>query len=264
MTALGLGVGWRPGLATAIAARDDLGFVELMADSVGPVALPKEVRALKERGVKIALHSIQLSLGGADPLDLGRLDQLARLAEQTGACVVSDHVCFLRAGGREAGHMLPVPFSDEALDVLCENVLTARRVLPVPLALENIASFIRLPGGTMDEPTFLKLLLQRTGASLLLDVSNLHANAKNHGYDPVRWLDAAPLDRLAYVHLAGGIERDGLHHDTHAHPLEAGSLALLAELRRRASVPGVMLERDDAFPGQAELFGELDAIREPA
>jgi uncharacterized protein len=260
VSALGLGIGWRPQLAGAIAEREDLGFVELFAGALDPYALPREVLALKRRGVKIALHAIRLSLGGPDPLDARRLEELARLADLTGASVVSDHVCFHQAGGQNSGQLLPLPFDEVALEVLCENVSAAMKVLPVPLALENIASFVRFPGGTMDEPLFLSKLLEQTGASLLLDVANLHANSVNLGYDPVEWLDHAPLHRISYVHIAGGLVREGLYHDTHAHPLGAGPLALLTELRRRAYVPGVMLERDDAFPPKAELFAELDAI----
>jgi len=139
-------------------------------------------------------------------------------------------------------------------------VLEAKQAFDIPLALENIASLIEWPDDEMDEATFLFELLERTDTLLLLDIENVYANARNHDYDPVEFLERIPLDRIAYVHVAGGIERDGLYHDTHAHPIPAEVLQLLEELCARTAVPGVMLERDDRFPPDAETNAELDAI----
>jgi uncharacterized protein (UPF0276 family) len=265
---LGLGIGWRPQLAAAIERREDLGFVELMAESLDPLdplnSLPRPVRALKKRGVKIVLHSTMLSLGGAEPLARRRVERLAALADRTGATLVSDHVCFVRAGSVESGHLLPITHDEDGLAALVENVEAATKVLPVPLALENIASFIRLPGATMSEPQLFTRLFGATRALLLLDVANLWANALNLGLDPIAWLDGMPLHRLAYVHLAGGLQRGALYHDTHAHPLPRGPLDLLGVLAQRAPIPGAMLERDDHFPGEHELHAELDAIAREA
>lgn len=103
-------------------------------------------------------------------------------------------------------------------------------------------------------------MLERTDARLLLDIENVYANARNHGGDAVQFLRSIPLERVAYVHIAGGIDRAGLYHDTHTHPVPSPVLDLLAELCALTAVPGVMLERDDRFPPEAELIAELDAI----
>jgi len=91
--------------------------------------------------------------------------------------------------------------------------------IPAPLVLENIAAYLEWPGAEMDEATFLAEVLERTGELLLLDVANLHANARNLHWDPIAFLDSLPLELLAYVHVAGGEERQGHYHDTHAHAL---------------------------------------------
>jgi len=258
---LGLGVGWRPELALAIDRRRDVGFVEILAENVDPQKpLPASLRRLRERGVQIVVHSVGLSLGGAEPLDQRRLDRLARVAEWAGAVCVSDHVAFVRAGGRGTGHLLPVPYTEIALSVLCDNVSRARRALPVPLALENIATLFEWPGPAFDEPALLSRLTAATGALLVLDVSNLFANARNQGFASRDWLARAPLDRIAYVHVGGGVARGGLWHDTHAHAVPLECLALLRLLRHRMPLPGVLLERDDRFPPEAEVNSELDAI----
>lgn len=260
---LGLGVGWRPELALAIDRHPGLGFVELTAENHDPRRrLPAAIDQLIARGVRVVVHGVSLSLGGAEPLDPARLEALAALARRAGAPLVSEHVAFVRAGGMEAGHLLPVPRTRQSLEVLVENVLAARRALPQPLALENIATVVEWPGGEVGEAEFLAELLERTDSRLLLDVSNVHANARNHGLDPLAYLERLPLERLAYVHVGGGEERDGVYHDTHAHRVHPAALDLLEELAARVEVPGAMLERDDDFPPAGELVAELDAIRE--
>jgi uncharacterized protein len=131
----------------------------------------------------------------------------------------------------------------------------------VPLALENIAALINWPGEEMTEGQFLYDLVDRTGVRLLIDVANLHTNHVNRGEDPAKALDELPVEAIAYVHVAGGFERDGVWHDSHAHPVPPQVLDVLAELASRVSPPGVLLERDENFPEPAELERELDAIR---
>jgi uncharacterized protein (UPF0276 family) len=134
----------------------------------------------------------------------------------------------------------------------------------VPLALENIAALIEWPGSQLDEGTFLTRLLDATGAPLLLDASNLYANAHNFGREAKDLLAALPVERTAYVHVAGGVLRDALYHDTHTHPLTRGVLPLLGEIARRAPQAGFLLERDGNYPPAAELDEELKLIAEAA
>lgn len=258
---LGVGIGWRHEIDITVERLPGVDFVEVVAENVAPRRLPESLRVLRERGVPVLPHAVSLSLGGAEPVDGRRVGHLAELAEALDAPMVSDHVCFVRAGGLDAGHLLPVPRTREALAVLVANVRAAQSALGVPLALENIAALLEWPNPELTEAQFLGELTERTGCLLLVDVANLYANARNLGDEPVELLDQLPLDRLAYVHVAGGVEHEGVYHDTHAHPVPAEVLTLLGELCARTTPPGVLLERDDHYPGDAELAGELAAIR---
>jgi uncharacterized protein (UPF0276 family) len=258
---LGLGLGWREGLALAIDRNPRLGFVEILAeDFFGLPTIPEPIDRLRERGVVVVPHGVGLSLGGSEPPDPTRLEALGRLATRLEAPLVSEHVAFVRAGGIESGHLLPLPRTREALRLLVANIRAAQAALPVPLALENIASLVAWPGNEMDEAEFLSEVLEQTGASLLLDLANVYANARNHDGDPISFLGRIPLDRLAYVHVAGGIERDGFYHDTHTAPVSQAVLMLVEELAALVDVPGVLIERDDAFPAIGELDVELEAL----
>jgi uncharacterized protein (UPF0276 family) len=259
---LGTGIGWRPELALSIARDETIEFVEVVAENISADAIPLPLTQLAERGTKIVPHGVSLSLGGAERPASERLSHLARLAEKLDAPLVSEHFAFVRAGGLEAGHLLPLQRTHEALDLLVENILEAKAALPVPLALENIATLFEWPRSEMDEAAFIAEALERTDTLLLLDVSNLYANVRNHNWDVNKYLEALPLERLAYVHVGGGVSRDGLFHDTHAHAIPAGALELFARVCSLTDAPGVMLERDDRFPEWAELVAELDAIEE--
>jgi uncharacterized protein (UPF0276 family) len=258
---LGVGIGWREEIAAFVGGLDQLRFVEVVAENIDPKVIPRPLRALRQRSVQVIPHGLRLSLGSAERPDRKRLEQLARVAVAFDSPVVSEHVAFVRAGGAEAGHLMPVPRTRDALTVLVENVQIAQAALPVPLALEHVATFIEWPETEMDEADFLSELLAATGAELLLDVSNLYANSHNHRYDPLAFLDRVPLERIAYVHVGGGVERGGIYHDTHTDPLASGVLGLVEELCARTTPPGVLFERDDDFPPSGELAGELEAIR---
>jgi len=257
---LGQGAGWRPQLDGALARADGLGFLEVVAESIDANDLPAGIAAALLRGLEVVPHGVSLSLGGAERPDRGRLAHLASVAERVDAPLVSEHIAFVPAGGRESGHLLPVPRTYEALEILCDNVAIAQDALPVALALEHVAALVQWPGAEMDEATFVRELIERTGALLLLDLSNLYANAHNHGYDALESLVRFPLDRIAYVHVGGGRFRDGVYHDTHADPVVPGVLHLVEELFALTDAPGVLLERDDDFPPEAELVAELRAI----
>ncbi|MFF9688235.1 DUF692 domain-containing protein [Streptomyces sp. NPDC014623] len=266
---LGIGIGWRPEIADAVEALPGIDWVEAVAENLCADHLPEPLVRLRERGVTVVPHGVSLGLGGAGRPDPGRLAGLAARAVLLGAPLVTEHIAFVRAGGPptaspvlEAGHLLPVPRTWDALDVLCENVRIAQDSLPVPLALENIAALISWPGEELTEGQFLAELVERTGVRLLIDVANLHTNHVNRGEAPATALDELPVEAIAYVHVAGGVEKDGVWHDTHAHPVTRPVLDVLSELRSRVDPPGVLLERDDDFPPAEELAGELTAVRD--
>ncbi|WWQ69178.1 DUF692 domain-containing protein [Streptomyces sp. Q6] len=270
MTHLGTGIGWRPEIADIVEAMPGIDWVEAVAENLCPGHLPDSLLRLRERGVTVVPHGVSLGLGGADRPDEQRLADLAARAEALGSPLVTEHIAFVRAGGErtatqplEAGHLLPVPRTRDALDVLCANIRIAQEALPVPLAVENIAALFGWPGEEMSEGQFLYELVERTGVRLLIDVANLHTNHVNRGEDPAKALDELPVEAIAYVHVAGGFERDGVWHDSHAHPVPRPVLDILADLASRVTPPGVLLERDENFPeDEGELGREVATIRE--
>ncbi|AUS81442.1 DUF692 domain-containing protein [Actinoalloteichus sp. AHMU CJ021] len=260
-----MGIGWRPEIDLTVERLPGVDFVEVVAENLSPTELPESIEVLRRRGTPVIPHAVTLSLAGAEPVDPRRVRHLAELGEALDAPVVSDHIAFVRAGGLDVGHLLPPPRTRDALDVLVSNVNAVQRDLPRPLALENIAALLDWPERELSEEHFLTELVERTDCLLLVDLANLHANAHNIGTTPSTFLDTLPWERLAYAHVAGGVWRDGLYHDTHAHPVPREVLTLVRELAARAPAPPwVMVERDDAYPTDAELADELAGIRAAA
>lgn len=257
-----LGMGWRPELALAIERRGDLGFVEIVAENFQARSLPRSLMSLKRKGLDVIPHSVSLSLGGADRPDKRRIDRLNELGDRLDSPFVSDHICFVRSGGLESGHLLPVARTELSLKILVDNVQEAQQRLKRPLVLENIAYLCDWRHCQMSEGEYISRLVLQTGCTLLLDVANLHANAINHHFDAIRFLRELPLNHIEYVHVAGGMSHAGVYHDTHAHAVPAGVLSLLHEVSRLTALPRVMLERDDLFPDETCLYKELDAIKQ--
>lgn len=257
-----VGIGWRREIAGVIG---DLrpGFCEVIAESVavrrGKARPHPALAHLVSAGVPVVPHGVALSLGGAEPVQRKRIRHLTACAEALNAPVVSEHIAFVRAGGIEAGHLLPVPRTREALAALAANIERTRRELPVPLAVENIAAFVEWPESELTESEFLTELVERTGVLLVLDVANVYANARNRGRDPQRELARLPVGQVAYSHVAGGHDDGDFYHDTHTARTPEEVLDLVAALRQRVDTP-FMLERDGRYPPAAELFDELDAI----
>ncbi|MGW5111671.1 DUF692 domain-containing protein [Nocardia sp. NPDC004123] len=274
-----LGIGWRREICGLVAALEGIGFCEVIAETLAPrdsggragvflrrgrgarpgVDVPEELAALVARGIPAVPHGISLSLGGAEAVDDRRVAHLADCARALGSPLVSEHIAFVRAGGLEAGHLLPVPRTREALDALERNIFRASRQLDVPLAVENIAALFEWPHAEYTEAEFLQELVERTGVHLLLDIANVYANARNTSRDPLTELSRLPAERVAYCHIAGGHESGGRYIDTHVHPVPAEVLALVAEFTVGRAVP-LMLERDGNYPPAAELTAELNAI----
>lgn len=260
--ARGVGVGFRPQLAAALLrAPKRVDFLEVVVEACRDARARREVAALAELW-PVALHGVSLSLGTAGGLDEARARELGRLARELRAPIVSEHVSFLRAGGREIGHLTELPMTREAVKVVARNVATLRRHLPdVPLLLENVARAFLWGEHEMGEGEFYYEVARVTGCELLLDASNLYANARNEGRDPAEALAEFPLESVRMVHVAGGVFEHGFYYDTHAHAVPDAVFALVAQALAVRPDAALLLERDAALENVDAIFEEVDRLR---
>ena len=204
----------------------------------------------------LALHGVGLSLGSADPLDQAHLAKLKRLAARVEPAVVSEHLCWSGVGGRHFNDLLPLPYTDEALAHVCARIDEVQAYLGRALVVENVSSYYAFPEATIPEWEFVAAVAARTGCRLLVDVNNIHVNARNHGIDPLAFLDAMPRDAVAEIHLAGHDDSGPIVIDTHGAPVAPEVWTLYrAALARFGRVP-TLIEWDTDIPEFAVLAGE--------
>jgi uncharacterized protein len=258
----GFGLGLRvPHYQDVLETKQPLDFVEVisenfMVDGGRPLHVLEQVRSRYE----LALHGVAMNIGAVDGLDSDYLAQLRRLADRFEPLWVSDHVCWTGIDGIQAHDLLPLPYSEEALDVVARNVHAAQEALGRPLVLENPSTYMAFPG-SMTEAEFLAALCARTGCYLLLDINNIVVSATNHGQAVEAWLDALPLDRVRQIHLAGHSQGRDLLVDTHDAPVPDSVWSLYQRFMARLGPVATMIERDDHIPPFAELLDELGEAR---
>jgi len=262
-TVIGAGISIRRSLvADAVVTPGALDLIEIVADHYfeGDPRRNPELAALRER-FTIVPHGLDLSLGSAEGVSPPYLRKLARLIETVAPPYWSEHVAFTRAGGRALGHLAPIPFTYEALDVLARNIAHVRTAIAAPLILENIACSFDIPHADMSEGEFLTRLVDRTGCGLLLDVANLYYNARNRGRDPLAELDAFPLEAVVQCHLAGGHRDGGEWIDSHAFAVPEPVWELFEAIVAHAPVRAAIVERDENVPAFAVLADEAARAR---
>jgi len=264
LPALGVGIGYREPFRTGLFLnRRAADFLEITADHYFD-ANDEKLAELDLLAAHFPLipHGLNLSLGSAEGLDRPYLEQFAALVRKLQPPWWSEHLAFTRAGGRDIGHLAPVPFTREALAVVVRNIQEAQRAIAVPLIVENISFTLTWPGAEMTEAEFLTRLVSETGCGLLLDVTNLYINARTHGYDPRVFLEKLPAASIVQLHYVGEEELRGGLVDSHARPTTPPIWELLEQVLAFAPVKGAILERDECLPPFEELLPELDRARE--
>ncbi len=259
----GSGLGLRRALLGPLASMDQgaIDFMEAAPENWIGVGgrYGKQFRAMAER-YPIVLHGLSLDIGGPDPLDTDLVQSIAQLMREVQVPLYSEHLTYCAVEGH-LYDLLPIPFTVEAVAYVAERVRTVQDILGEPIALEN-ASYYAQPHRELSEAEFITAVLQESGADLLLDVNNIYVNSINHNYNPVGFLDALPLERTRYIHVAGHFdEAEDLKVDTHGADVIDPVWALLAEAYRRVGPLPTLLERDFNFPPLATLLQEVAQVR---
>ena len=245
------------------------------ANEVGGGGAARATLAKARQHWPISLHGVGLALGSAIGLDPWHLDQLADLVERTDPLLVSDHACFARgylahqlgrsAESIHASDLLPIPFSQESLDVLCSNVGQVQDRLGRIIAVENLSAYFAWKEADFSETQFLTQLANRTGCKLLVDVNNIYVNALNATragtkMDPLTsckaWLDNIPKGAVAEIHLAGHNAMDDIVIDDHSCAVADPVWELYRYAIKRFGQVKTLMEWDTNVPALAELIGQ--------
>lgn len=215
------------------------------------------------RDYPLIAHGLCLSLGSTQPLNTAFLDQLKAFLTEFNVCFYSEHLSFCDDGQGYLYDLLPIPFSSDNVRHVSQRIRQVQDRLGQQIAVENSSYY--LPNqADLSEAEFIAEVLAEADCWLLLDINNLYVNSQNHGYDPLQFLDKIPLQRIAYVHIAGhqaGNEDNPLIIDTHGAAVMTDVWQLLAALYERTGSLPTLLERDNYIPPMAELLAEVGQIR---
>lgn len=213
------------------------------------------------RDYPVVMHGVSMSIGSSDPLDLDYLRELKSLAARVEPAWLSDHLCWTGVDHQNLHDLLPMPYTEAALQHLTARIDQVQTLLQRPLVLENVSSYLRFAADEMSEAAFVAELLKRSGAKLLLDLNNVYVSSRNHGFDARDYIDLMPAAQIVQIHLAGHQERGDLLVDSHDQPVCDAVWQLYAYSLGRFGARPTMIERDDQMPPLAELLVELDQAR---
>lgn len=256
-----VGVGYRRPLASWLESHEqDVDCLELTAEHFfdGGHALIKRLAAK----FPLYVHGLGLSLGSPDGLEETTLEQFAQVVEVANPQWVSEHVAFTRTAEVDLGHLNPVVPDDRSLDVLTANVERLAERCGKPVLLENVTTHLRI-SGQYSETEFLNRLCERSGCRLLLDVTNLFINSRNHRFDAVAWLRELHADFIRQLHIVGYSRADGHWHDYHCEPIQEDLWQLYREVVAYAPVESVIVERDGKFENLDSLRDDLRRLANP-
>ena len=258
-----LGLGLRPPFyAEAAQGRVAVDWFELISENfmVGG-GNPLRVLDAVTAHYPVALHGVSLNLGGSDVLDAPYLKRLDQLVRRVQPMHVSDHLCWTRHGGYHLHDLLPLPYTEEAVQHVARRIRTVQDKLGCRILIENVSSYAEFAQSQMHEWEFLGAVSDAADRHILLDLNNIFVSAHNHGFDPQHYLAAVPVQRVRQIHLAGHRVSGPLRIDTHDQAVSDPVWDLYADaLRRFGPVPS-MIERDDCIPPLAELLAELSKAR---
>jgi uncharacterized protein (UPF0276 family) len=260
---LGIGIGFREQFrADLFLHQTEIDFLEITADHYFDASARKleELDLLKQH-FQLIPHGLNLSLGSAEGIDENYLEKFAQLVDVVKPAWFSDHICFTRSGGKEIGHLAPVPYTNESVKVFITNISRVKARINTLLILENITYTVRFPSSEMSEAQFITRILEETDCGLLLDVTNLYINSKNFGFDWREFLDQLPMERIVQLHFVGTNKHHNRLIDAHAHKTDAEIWEVFREVCSRANIKGAILERDENFPPFAEILEEIQTAR---
>ena len=205
---------------------------------------------------RVVQHGVSLYFGSAEPLNREHLKRLKRLVARTRTPWLSDHLCWGSVDGRYTHDLLPMPYTFEAVRVTADKIRQVQDFVEVPVVVENVSSYAEYHVSEMTEWEFLTEVVEQADCGILLDVNNIYVSSQNHNFDPFRYVNAVPAERVAQIHIAGHSKYEKYVLDTHDHPVINPVWALYARAIRRCGATATLLEWDDKIPSFDEVHSE--------
>lgn len=205
---------------------------------------------------RVVQHGVTLAIGSSAPLDFNYLKKLKALARKTKTPWISDHLCWGQLPGAHFHDLLPLPYTQEVINYVAERARIVQDYLELPLALENLSSYVAFKQDQMPEWEFYSAVVEKADIYMMLDVNNIYVSSRNHGFDPRKYCDNIPLDRVIQFHLAGHSDMGDYVLDTHDNNVCDEVWDLYADIYPKTGGVSTLLEWDDNIPSFDETWAE--------
>jgi len=222
---------------------------------------PKNFLHQIRRDYPIFMHGVSLSIGSVDPLDTAYLSELKKLADEVEPLWISDHLCFTGMGKINSHDLLPLPYSEEAINHVADRIIQVQDFLGRQILLENVSSYLTYTDSQCSEWEFISEIVKKADCHILLDINNIYVSARNHGFDPLDYINAIDPARVKQFHLAGHSDYGDYVIDTHDQDIADPVWDLYEKALVRFGATSTMIERDDNIPPLGDLIAELDIAR---
>ena len=260
---LGFGLGLRiPHFQDILDQRPAVDWFEVLSENfMVDGGKPKYfLHAIREH-YPMVMHGVSMSIGQPEGVDMGYVKRLRQLADEVQPEWISDHLCWTGTAAQNLHDLLPLPYTEEALQHIVEQVNKVQDVLGRRLLLENVSSYVQFKDSSMTEWEFISEVANRADCLLLLDVNNIYVSSRNHGFDTQDFIHGVPAERVWQIHLAGHTDYGDYVIDTHDHPIRQEVFELYRDAIKVLGPVSTMIERDDRIPPLAELMHELAQVR---
>ncbi|MGL4768391.1 MAG: MNIO family bufferin maturase [Formosimonas sp.] len=266
MNMLGFGIGLRAvHYHDFLSATPAVDWLEVHTENyLGAGGWDVHVLSILAERYPLSLHGVGLGLGSAQGFSTSHLNKVAQLVRRISPALVSEHLCWNATGGQVLNDLLPVPYSWDALALMCERVSHLQDVLQRQVLIENVSSYVLLDERCMSESDFLNELVARTGCGLLLDVNNFYVNQLNHGTDAHAAIHALNLNAVGEIHLAGHWVGPEWVIDHHGDYVADAVWGLYRSVIARTGVLPTLIEWDTDIPELAVLLAQADKARQMA
>jgi uncharacterized protein (UPF0276 family) len=254
----GTGLGLRSAhIARVLSEHPPIPWFEILADNhtASGGLIPRQLAAVRA-DYPITFHWVGMSLGGTNPLDYEYLRTVKRLIQMYEPGQVSDHLCFSSHASHQYHDLLPLPYTEEALQHVSRRIQRVQDFLGIRLLVENVSSYLNFRHSTLTEPEFLSALTEAADCDLLFDVNNAYVNEVNHGAPARDFLRHLPLERIREIHLAGYEDKGDYLIDAHNNRVSDPVWALFSDVIRQLPDVPVLIEWDNDLPTLDILLDE--------
>ncbi len=254
----GIGVGLRsPHVAHILQEKPKLAWLELLADNH-----IVDGGWLRRQAIEIAtlypvtMHCVGMSIGSVDPVNYQYLEKIKRLANEVNPAIISDHLCWTSINSHYSHDLLPLPYTEEALEHISERILKIQDFLGRRIAIENVSTYMTYQHSTIDEVDFINLLAEKSDSTILFDLNNLYVNHVNNNQNIDNYLHSINTDRIAEIHLAGFEDKGNYCLDSHSRQVHQKVWELYERFMAISGKIPTLIEWDHDIPEFSVLYGE--------